>query len=68
VLHYARQARAVIALCFAVSVVYNVGGLGLAVAGRLTPLASAILMPVSSLTIVALSAGLMRLHGRRLAP
>jgi len=28
--------------------------------GRLTPLATAILMPVSSLTIVALSVGLMR--------
>jgi hypothetical protein len=37
-------------------------------AGRLTPLASAILMPASSLTIVALSSGLMRLHGRRVAP
>jgi Cu+-exporting ATPase len=68
VLRYARQARMVIVLCFAVSVVYNVGGLWLALAGRLTPLASAILMPASSLTIVALSAGLMRLHGRRVAP
>jgi len=67
ILRYARQAHAVIVLCFAVSVVYNVGGLWLALAGRLTPLATAVLMPVSSLTIVALSAGLMRLHGRRVA-
>jgi Cu+-exporting ATPase len=67
VLRYARQARAVVVLCFVVSLVYNVGGLWLALSAQLTPLASAVLMPVSSLTIVALSAGLMRFHGRRLA-
>jgi Cu+-exporting ATPase len=59
-LAYARRARLVIALCFAVSIAYNAIGLGLALAGHLTPLATAILMPVSSLTIVGLSAGLMR--------
>ncbi len=60
VLRYARRARAVIVLCFAVSVVYNVVGLWLALTGRLTPLATAILMPVSSLTVVGLATGLMR--------
>ena len=59
-LDYARRSRRVIVLCFTVSLLYNALGLGLALAGRLTPLATAILMPVSSLTIVALSAGLMR--------
>jgi Cu+-exporting ATPase len=59
-LAYARRGRRVIAICFAVSLIYNAVGLGLALSGRLTPLATAILMPVSSLTIVALSAGLMR--------
>lgn len=59
-LDYARRARRVIVLCFTVSLAYNALGLALALAGRLTPLATAILMPVSSLTIVALSAGLMR--------
>jgi Cu+-exporting ATPase len=59
-LAYARRGRRVIAICFSVSIVYNALGLWLALAGRLTPLATAILMPVSSLTIVALSAGLMR--------
>lgn len=62
VLAYARRARAVVILCFAVSVFYNVIGIGLALAGQLTPLATAILMPVSSLTVVGLSAGLMRIH------
>jgi Cu+-exporting ATPase len=60
ILAFGRRARAVVALCFTVSIFYNVIGLGLALAGRLTPLATAILMPVSSLTIVGLSAGLMR--------
>jgi Cu+-exporting ATPase len=64
-LAYARQARAVIVLCFLVSVVYNVLGLTLALQGRLTPLATAILMPVSSLTIIGLSAGAMRWLARR---
>ena len=55
-----------IALCFAVSILYNVIGLGLALAGRLTPLATAILMPVSSLTVIGLAAGLLRRGAREL--
>jgi P-type Cu+ transporter len=64
-LRYAREARQVIVLCFAVSVVYNVIGLTLALQGRLTPLATAVLMPVSSLTVIGLSAGAMRWLARR---
>jgi Cu+-exporting ATPase len=63
-LDYAARARRVVALCFVVSLAYNTLGLGFALAGRLTPLSTAILMPISSLTIVALSAGLMRLRTR----
>ena len=59
-LAYARRARGVIVLCFTISIVYNAIGLGLALAGQLTPLVTAILMPASSLTIVGLSTGLMR--------
>jgi Cu+-exporting ATPase len=64
-LRYARRARRVIVLCFAVSVAYNVVGIGLALSGHLTPLVTAILMPVSSLTVVGLSVGLMRLRAPR---
>jgi P-type Cu+ transporter len=68
-LRYARRARHVILLCFAVSVIYNVLGIGLALGGYLTPLVTAILMPVSSLTVVGLSVGLMRVAApRELAP
>ena len=65
-LQYARLARHVIVLAFAISVAYNVVGLSLALAGALTPLASAILMPVSSLSVVALGAGAMRWAARGL--
>jgi Cu+-exporting ATPase len=67
VLSYARLARRVITIAFAVSVAYNAIGIALALAGRLTPLATAILMPVSSLTVIGLSAGLMRYGARRVA-
>jgi Cu+-exporting ATPase len=63
-LRYARRARSVVVLCFAVSVVYNAIGLALALTGALTPLAAAILMPVSSLTVVGLSSGAMRWSAR----
>jgi Cu+-exporting ATPase len=65
-LGYARRARRVIALCFTISIAYNAIGLALALSGQLTPLATAILMPVSSLTIVGLSVGLMRARTERM--
>ncbi|BCS34427.2 ATPase [Luteitalea sp. TBR-22] len=60
VLAYARRARVAILLSFWVSVLYNTFGLWLALTGRLTPLATAILMPVSSMTVVGVGVGLMR--------
>jgi Cu+-exporting ATPase len=67
-LAYTRRARHVVTICFAVSAVYNALGLTLALAGGLTPLASAILMPTSSLTVVGISAGAMRWSARRMLP
>jgi Cu+-exporting ATPase len=67
-LTFARRARQVIVACFAVSLAYNAIGLGLALTGQLTPLATAVLMPVSSLTIIGLSAGATRWLGRRAVP
>lgn len=64
-LAYALRARRVIVLSFLVSIAYNVLGLTLALRGDLTPLATAVLMPVSSLTVIALSVGLMRWRAPR---
>ncbi|MEO7272526.1 MAG: heavy metal translocating P-type ATPase metal-binding domain-containing protein [Vicinamibacterales bacterium] len=68
VLRFARRVRQVVIACFVVSVTYNVVGLTLALTGALSPLASAILMPVSSLTIVGLSSGGVRWAARRVLP
>jgi Cu+-exporting ATPase len=65
-LRYARRARQVVALCFIVSIAYNAVGLAFALRGALTPLAAAVLMPISSLTVVGLSAGVMRWSARML--
>ena len=67
-LRYARRARTVVLLCFIVSVLYNVIGLTLALRAELTPIASAILMPLSSLTIIGLSWGAMQWSARRILP
>jgi Cu+-exporting ATPase len=65
---YARRAKSVVFLCFFVSVLYNAIGLTLALTGALTPLASAVLMPLSSLTIVGLSWGAMHWSATRMLP
>jgi P-type Cu+ transporter len=67
-LRFARLVRQVIVACFVVSLAYNLAGLTLALSGLLTPLASAILMPASSLTIIALSSGAVRWSARRMLP
>jgi len=45
----------VINACFILSVLYNLIGLGFAVQGNLKPVIAAILMPVSSLSIIFLT-------------
>lgn len=60
VIVYARRARRTIIICFVISLFYNAIGLSLALAGLLSPLVAAILMPVSSLTVVGTSVGLAR--------
>ena len=50
---FSKDSMAVIKTSFVLSVCYNAAGLGLALQGLLTPLFAAILMPVSSITIVS---------------
>ncbi len=47
------------------AVLYNLGAVGLCLAGRVTPVVAAIIMPLSSVTVVSLTA--LRLAGRRLS-
>ncbi len=57
-LKYAKSAKRMISLGFGLSILYNFVGLSFAMQAKLSPLVAAILMPASSISIVAL-AGLL---------
>lgn len=50
--HLTRRARRIVLISLGISLTYNVTGVSFAVAGKLTPLIAAILMPLSSVTVV----------------
>lgn len=54
-LNMAKRSRGVIVATFVLSLLYNTIGLGFAVSGHLSPLVSAILMPISSVSAVLLA-------------
>ncbi len=60
-----RRSVHIILFSFFVSFMYNLAALSVAVQGTLSPVLAAILMPVSSVTVVALSIGLVRFAARR---
>ena len=51
-LTFSRDTLRVIKASFVLSFLYNVAGLGFAVQGALSPLVAAVLMPVSSISVV----------------
>ncbi|MGI4742755.1 MAG: heavy metal translocating P-type ATPase [Janthinobacterium lividum] len=64
-LSFSRACLRVVLATFALSFCYNGVGLALAVQGRFTPIASAILMPLSSLSVMVVATLLVRLAARR---
>jgi Cu2+-exporting ATPase len=52
-----RRAVLILRINFAASLTYNMFAVGLAMAGQINPLVAAILMPISSLTVLALALG-----------
>jgi len=64
-LRFATQSRRAILITFAFSLVYNVVGLYFGVQGRLSPLVAAVLMPLSSITVVLLTALLVYVYAKR---
>ena len=54
-LQIAKQARQIILLSFIISIGYNIVGISLAVQAKLSPMAAAILMPVSSISILLIT-------------
>ena len=65
VLRYARQSVRVVRLSFLISAVYNAVGVAIAASGKLSPVVCAILMPLSSVTVVAFACGAATWLGRR---
>lgn len=51
-LSYAKKSKSIIFQSFTLSFMYNIVGIGLALAGLMSPIAAAILMPVSSISVV----------------
>jgi P-type Cu+ transporter len=61
----AKDAVKVIHLSFAISLIYNAVGLSLAVQGLLSPLMAAILMPLSTITIILFTTLMVRLFAHK---
>lgn len=53
ILEFSKSGVKIIYTSFTISVLYNIVGLGFAVTGTLSPLVCAIIMPVSSITVIA---------------
>lgn len=60
-----RRAVRIVVAGFVISFVYNLVGLYFAVTGQLSPLLAAILMPLSSVTVVGFAVAATRLAGKR---
>lgn len=61
---FARGVKGIVVASMVLSLVYNAVGLGYAVQGALSPLVSAILMPLSSISVMAFATGATRLAAR----
>ena len=57
--------KTVLKSCLGFSVSYNIIGLTIAISGQMTPLVAAILMPISSITVVFLSTFLVLWKGKK---
>jgi len=61
-----KKAMKIIKLCFVLSLMYNVVGLYFAVTGQLEPVIAAVLMPLSSISIVAFATLATNIIGKKL--
>ncbi len=65
-LTFASKSMNVVHTSFAISILYNLGGLYFAVTGQLSPIVAAILMPLSSISVVLFTTVTTRLLARRI--
>jgi Cu+-exporting ATPase len=62
---FSKDAVKVIKISFCISIAYNVIGLSFAVQGTMSPLFAAILMPISTVTIISFTSLMTRKYGRK---
>ena len=65
IMAFIKKSRLILFITFGVSILYNLIGLSYAVQGALTPLVAAVLMPISTVSIVGLSFFLSRWYAKR---
>lgn len=63
---FSKYGKKVIKLSFSFSIIYNIIGLFFALQGNLSPLIAAILMPLSSISIIVLTFGLTQFYAKKL--
>ncbi len=63
-IHFTNQSLKIVKFGFLISFLYNIIGLSFAVQGNLTPIVAAILMPISSVSVVAFASFSVRLSAR----
>jgi Cu+-exporting ATPase len=63
-MRYSRTAMRIIMLSYIISLLYNIVGISFAVQGTMSPLVAAVLMPISSVTIISFSTLASYLSGR----
>lgn len=63
---FTRKALLVVRFSFAISVIYNLVGITVAIRGLLSPVIAAILMPASSVTVVVFVTGMIHFFGRKI--
>ena len=65
ILTLARRAVRIVKISFGISAAYNVVGVSIAAAGLLSPVVCAVLMPVSSVSVVLFACGVTTWAARR---
>ncbi len=65
-IRFAQKSLVIVKISFAISFLYNIAGLSIALSGNLSPVIAAVLMPVSSVTVVAFSTIATRLLARQI--
>jgi Cu+-exporting ATPase len=65
ILQLARRSARIVRLSFGISSLYNIVGVSIAAAGLLSPLTCAVLMPLSSASVVLFACGMATLAARR---